>query len=102
MSADNIDLTKVDNILHVLRNPFGWNDYVVRDARLQAADEIERLRVDERRLTLLEMQVGALIKQREDYAARVQRLREFIKENCSHSSITANCLTCQFLQEDAR
>lgn len=30
-------------VLHILRNPHGWNDHVVRDARLAAADEIERM-----------------------------------------------------------
>ena len=40
---DEIDLKNIDHVLHVLRNPHGWNDHVVRDARLAAADEIERL-----------------------------------------------------------
>ena len=30
-------------MLHVLRNPFGWSDDVVREMRLKAADELERL-----------------------------------------------------------
>lgn len=65
---------------------------------------------EERRLTLLEMQVGALIKQREDYAERVQKLRAFIDENCSHSVHVSSeqslsgyrypCRVCQFLKED--
>ena len=33
----------MNNLLEILRNPQGWNDHVVRDARLIAADEIERL-----------------------------------------------------------
>jgi hypothetical protein len=40
---DEIDLTKTAHVLHVLRNPHGWNDHVVRDVRLAAADLIERL-----------------------------------------------------------
>ena len=30
-------------MLHVLRNPYGWGDEVVREMRLKAADELERL-----------------------------------------------------------
>lgn len=41
--GNDLDLKNIDNVLHVLRNPHGWNDHVVRDARLAAADEIERL-----------------------------------------------------------
>ena len=33
----------MNNLLEILRNPQGWNDHVVRDARVKAADEIERL-----------------------------------------------------------
>lgn len=56
---------------------------------------------EERRLTLLEMQVGALIEQREHYAARVQKLREYIKANAPHCGVETNCPTCVFLREDA-
>lgn len=57
---------------------------------------------EERRLTLLEMQVGALIQQREHLMGRVRRLREYIAANCPHSALDTNCPTCQFLQEDAQ
>ena len=30
-------------VLHLLRNPWGWSEDVVREARLKAADELERL-----------------------------------------------------------
>lgn len=30
-------------LLHLLRNPAGWAEEVLRDARLKAADELERL-----------------------------------------------------------
>ena len=30
-------------LLHLLRNPSGWSDEVVREARLKAAAELERL-----------------------------------------------------------
>jgi len=30
-------------MLHILRNPYGWSDEVVREMRLKAADELERL-----------------------------------------------------------
>jgi predicted Zn-ribbon and HTH transcriptional regulator len=33
-----------DLMLHVLRNPDGWNTEAIRQSRLEAADEIERLR----------------------------------------------------------
>lgn len=42
----DIDLKNIDQVLHVIRNPHGWNDHVVRDARLAAAIEIERLRTE--------------------------------------------------------
>jgi hypothetical protein len=32
-----------DTLLHLLRNPWGWSDDTVREARLKAADELERL-----------------------------------------------------------
>lgn len=56
---------------------------------------------EERRMTLLEMQVGALIKQREEYASRVRKLREYIDENSPHSGAETNCPACRFLKEDA-
>ncbi len=56
---------------------------------------------EDRRMTLLEMQVGALITQREEYAARVQKLREYIAENSPHSGAETNCPACRFLKEDA-
>lgn len=44
--GNDLNLKNIDNVLHVLRNPYGWNDHVVRDARLAAADEIDRLRTE--------------------------------------------------------
>lgn len=38
-----IDLTDRHNLLHVLRNPYGWDDHIIAEARLKAADDIERL-----------------------------------------------------------
>lgn len=36
--------TQESNILlHILRNPSGWSDETVRDARTKAANELERL-----------------------------------------------------------
>lgn len=32
-----------DMLLHVLRNPSGWSEDTIRDARQKAADELERL-----------------------------------------------------------
>lgn len=43
MIAETIDPAKIDHILHVLRNPYGWNDHVVRDAQLAAATRLEQL-----------------------------------------------------------
>ena len=34
----------MDSMLHVLRNPHGWCDEAVREARIAAANEIEALR----------------------------------------------------------
>jgi hypothetical protein len=34
---------KRDLILHILRNPYGWPEEKVAEARLAAADEIEKL-----------------------------------------------------------
>jgi len=56
---------------------------------------------DERRLTLLEQQVGALLSGRERMSMRIMKLREFIARNCPHSALDTDCPTCQFLQEDA-
>lgn len=41
-----IDLRNVDQVLHVIRNPVGWSNDAVREARLAAANEIERLRTE--------------------------------------------------------
>jgi hypothetical protein len=47
-----------DRYLHILRNPYGWSEDQVRDARLWAADNIERLetRIDALRGLLREAQ----------------------------------------------
>lgn len=57
---------------------------------------------DERRLTFLEQQVGALLVGRERMSMRIMTLREFIARNCEHSTLNTDCPTCQFLQEDAK
>ena len=43
MIAETIDPAKIDHILHVLRNPYGWDGHVLRDARLAAAAMLEQL-----------------------------------------------------------
>ena len=60
---ENIDLTNRHNLLHVLRNPYGWNDHIIAEARLKAADDIERLfrllREAEDQLIEIAIHVGA-------------------------------------------
>ena len=56
---------------------------------------------DERRLTLLELQVGSLLAQREFMATRIMRLREFIARKCQHDALESKCTACEFLREDA-
>jgi hypothetical protein len=46
MMHENLDLSDINQVLHVVRNPYGWNEHVVRDARLKLADEFERLRAE--------------------------------------------------------
>ena len=55
---------------------------------------------EERKLTLLEQQVEALLLGRELMGVRIMRLREFIARNCQHPALGTNCPTCQFLRED--
>lgn len=62
---------------------------------------------DERRLTLLEMKVGALLEGRERMGERIRKLREYIAAHCKHSPFPEDCEdddcpTCWFLKEDAR
>ncbi len=40
-------------LLHILRNPHGWSDESVRDARNRAATELERLWALERKVKML-------------------------------------------------
>jgi hypothetical protein len=56
---------------------------------------------DERRLALLEQQVGALLAGRERMGERIRKLREFITKNCEHSDLDIDCPKCEFLKEDA-
>ncbi len=42
---------------------------------------------DDRRMTILEQQVGSLRAQREYLTARILRLREFIATNCPHDAL---------------
>jgi hypothetical protein len=60
MTTENqgINLDSRQAILHILRNPYGWSDEAVRDVRLQAAKELERLWRQERRAQQI---VGDLI-----------------------------------------
>jgi hypothetical protein len=39
-------VTSKNQLLHILRNPYGWPSETVREARLWAADIIERLPED--------------------------------------------------------
>ncbi len=56
---------------------------------------------EERRLTLLEQQVGALLAGRERMSERIRKLREFIAAHGPHED-AVECPSCQFLMEDAR
>lgn len=61
---------------------------------------------DERRLTLLEQQVNALLAGRERMGERIMRLRAYIASNCQHAAFEADCVdgdcpTCEFLRKDA-
>ena len=56
---------------------------------------------DERRLTMLEMQVGALLAGRERMGERIDALREYIRATAPHSGVETSCPTCKFLKEDA-
>lgn len=42
---ENIDLSNINHLLHVLRNPYGWNEHVIEAVRLKSADELERLAI---------------------------------------------------------
>ena len=57
---------------------------------------------EERRLTLLEQQVGSLLAQRERLMARILRLREFIAARGNHTLDCMDCHVCRFLMEDAK
>jgi hypothetical protein len=46
---ENIDYSNINHLLHVLRNPYGWNGHVIETVRLKAADELERLNAELRR-----------------------------------------------------
>lgn len=54
-------VTHWDGVLHILRNPHGFPEEVVRQARLDAADRIEaltsRVRELERQIERLESQI---------------------------------------------
>ena len=43
LSAFDAERKKRDFMLHVLRNPYGWSEEVVREMRINAANELERL-----------------------------------------------------------
>lgn len=42
---ENIDYSNINHLLHVLRNPYGWNDHVIETVMLKAADELEKLSI---------------------------------------------------------
>lgn len=56
---------------------------------------------EERCLTLLEMQVEALLAGRERMAVRIMKLREFIASHGDHTLDCDDCHVCRFLKEDA-
>ena len=56
---------------------------------------------DERRLTLLEQQVGALLAGRERQNARIMALREAVRRFGHHTLDCVDCHVCKFLKEDA-
>jgi hypothetical protein len=41
---DACNLSNTNHLLAILRNPYGMDENLVREARLQAADEIEQMR----------------------------------------------------------
>lgn len=43
MEFSNHHRTERNALLHILRNPAGWSEETVRDARQKAAAELERL-----------------------------------------------------------
>ena len=43
MNEEQLRRKQHQYILHILRNPCGWSEDVVREVRLMAADELERL-----------------------------------------------------------
>ncbi len=49
-----------DVLLHLLRNPHGWSEEAVREARIKAADELERLWRFERNTLMLANQITKL------------------------------------------
>lgn len=50
-----------DTLLHLLRNPDGWSDEVIRDARQKAANELERLWKQERTMKHIALNIGGAL-----------------------------------------
>lgn len=42
-----LNLAEKNKLLHILRNPYGWSEGLQREARLKAANELERVWVFE-------------------------------------------------------
>lgn len=48
MNGNELRKESREALLHLLRNPHGWSEDAIRDARLRAAKELERLWMMER------------------------------------------------------
>lgn len=57
----NIKQEDQDTLLHLLINPDGWSDEVIRDARQKAANELERLWKQERTMKLIALNIGGAL-----------------------------------------
>jgi hypothetical protein len=75
-----------DRYLHILRNPYGWSEDQVRDARLWAADNIERLetRIDALRGLLREARKALVEELVECCCHEAYTSRSLIDPNCRH------------------
>jgi hypothetical protein len=56
-----MDSIERKTLLHLLRNPWGWSEDTVREARLKAADELERLWRTENAVTELHNEMAAVL-----------------------------------------
>jgi hypothetical protein len=53
MSGNELRKESREALLHLLRNPHGWSEDAIRDARLRAAKELERLWFVERQMKVV-------------------------------------------------